>query len=201
MRVRLRAAGIALALAAALAGGCGAPPGAVRPFDLVGVGLTGRLDGEGARAGLTFAHYSTGDRGWGSFAKLRVDAWSGLDAIVFDPDDEDDAVTDEDDDSYDDHVGVFAFDGGLVYRFAEDFAVYGGAGLGNKYEYDAFEDADGDRDSSLHALEWGLNVTGGLIWMWGASGAGMELGFDSFDRSARLSFVVNYAGTRDNWLD
>lgn len=201
MRARLRSAWLALASLGALAGGCSAPPGTARPFDLVGVGLTGRLDGEGARAGLTFAHWSTGYRGWGSFAKLRVDALTGLDAVFFDPEDEDDAVTDEDDDVYDDHVGVFAFDGGLVYRFADDFAVYGGAGIGNKYEYDAFEDADGDRDSSLHALKWGVNVTGGLIWMWGASGTGMELGFDSFDRSARLSFVVNYAGSGGNWLD
>jgi hypothetical protein len=195
-------AALALALApAGAAGACASATQSAAPFDLVGVGLAGRLDGEGARAGLTLAYWTAGYRGWGSFAKMRLDAVTGLDLLMDDVDEDDEVVHDDgDDDLLDDHVGAFVFDGGVVYRFADNFAAYGGAGIGNKYAYDSFEDAGGDPDSSLHSLEWGPNFTAGLLWMWGPSGGGLDVGYDTFDRSFRIAFVVNYAGTGGNWL-
>lgn len=191
----LRSACAALLLAL---GACSSATQKPAPFDLVGVGLAGRTDGEGARAGMTFAYWTAGYRGFGSFAKLRVDAATGLE-LLFNGADRNDSV---DEHRYlDDHIGAVVFDAGLVYRFADNFAVYGGLGLGNLYEYSATQTASGRVDSTVHALEWEPNLTTGLLWMWGASGAGLDLGYDSFDRSLRFGFVINYAGTGGNWLD
>jgi hypothetical protein len=195
MRLRLAASLLALGTS------CASATQPAAPFELVGVGLASRSDGDGARAGLTFAYWTAGYRGWGSFAKMRVDAITGLDLLFDDPDEDDEVVDDDDDFLLDDHIGAFVFDAGLVYRFADNFAVYGGAGVGNRYAYAATELPDGSVDSSLHSLDWDPNLTTGLLWMWGSSGSGLDLGFDTFDQSLRFGFVVNYAGTNDNWLD
>lgn len=157
------------------------------------------MDGDGARAGMTFAYYSAGYRGWGSFAKLRVDAVTGLD-FLFDREDEDDELV-RDDPYLDEHTGAVVFDLGAVYRFAENFALYGGLGLGNLYDYTAVSDGSGYERRSVQTIEWSENLTGGVLWLWGGSGAGMDFGYDSFDQSWRLGLVVNYGGSGDNWLD
>jgi hypothetical protein len=185
---------LALALAA-----CAAPGARSGTLDAVGVGIASRLDGDGARTGMTFAYWSAGHRGWGSFAKLRVDAITGVDFLFDDPDDDDEWV--RDDPYVDEHVGAIVFDLGLVYRFAENFAAYGGVGLGNLYDYRSVPDPDGGQDQSTHTIEWSENLTGGVLWLWGGSGAGMDFGYDSFDRSWRIGLVVNYGGSRENWLD
>lgn len=163
------------------------------------MGLASRGDGGGARTGMTFAYWSAGYRGWGSFAKLRVDAVTGLDFLFDDPDDEDEVIGD--DPYLDDHTGAIVFDLGGVFRFAENLAAYGGIGLGNLYDYHESLDAAGRRDASVRTIEWSENLTGGLLWLWGGSGAGLDVGYDSFDRSWRIGLVVNYGGSRKNWLD
>ena len=182
-----------LALWLAACAGPGPPP--VR-LEAVGVGIASRMNGEGARTGITFAYWESGWRGWGSFAKLRLDAVMGLDILFYD--DEDDLDTrDRDKDLGDDHVGAIVFDMGLVYRMTDHLAVYGGVGLGDKYEYEVRETSDGGQESSLHSLKFGGNATAGLLWLWGSSGAGMDFGYDTFDRSWRFGLVVNYGGRRE----
>lgn len=180
-------------------GACAAPGGHSGRLDAAGVGIVSRLDGDGARAGMSFGYWSAGYRGWGSFAKLRVDAVTGADFLFDDPDDDDELV--RDDPYVDEHVGAIVFDAGLVYRFAENFAAYGGIGLGNLYDYSSVPDKYGGQDVSTRTIEWGENLTGGLLWLWGGSGAGMDFGYDSFDRSWRIGLIVNYGGSGENWLD
>ena len=157
------------------------------------------MNGDGERTGMTFADWSAGDRGWGSFAKLRVDAVTGLDFLFDDSDDSDPYV--RDDPYIDEHVGAVVFDLGAVFRFAENFAVYGGIGLGNLYAYEAVPTGYGSERRVVHTVEWSENLTAGLLWLWGGSGAGMDFGYDAFDESWRMGFVVNYGGSGDNWLD
>ena len=178
---------------------CAAPGAQSGALDAVGVGIASRLDGDGARTGMTFAYWSAGYRGWGSFAKLRVDAITGVDFLFDDPDDDDEWV--RDDPYVDEHVGAIVFDLGLVYRFAENFAAYGGVGLGNLYDYRSVPHPSGGQDQSTHTIEWSENLTGGVLWLWGGSGAGMDFGYDSFDQSWRIGLIVNYGGSRENWLD
>jgi hypothetical protein len=179
----------------ALAIGCASATQAPAPLEAVSVGVVSRLDGGGARPGMSFAYWTAGFRGWGAFAKLRVDAGAGL-GFLFYEDDE------HDHDPYlDDHVGAVVYDMGLVYRFADNFAVYGGAGLGNKYEYSVERVDHHEWDRTIHSLDWDPNLTTGVLWLWGGSGGGMEFGWDSFDRSFRIALLVNYGGTNENWLD
>ncbi len=178
---------------------CAAPGSVGTSLDAVAVGIASRTDGEGARAGMTFGYFTSGYRGWGSFAKLRVDAVTGLDFLFDDSDRADNVVPD--DPYVDVHTGAVVFDVGLVYRFAENFAAYGGVGLGDLYRYEAVPNGYGGERRSVHSIEWNENLTTGILWLWGQSGAGMDFGYDSFDQSWRLGLVVNYGGSGDNWLD
>ncbi|MDA1261129.1 MAG: hypothetical protein O3A20_10985 [Planctomycetota bacterium] len=142
---------------------CAAPGSRAGRLDAASVGLPSRMNGDGARTGMTFAYYSAGYRGWGSFAKLRVDSVTGLDLLFDDPDDNDEWV--RDDPYIDEHTGAVVFDVGAVYRFAENFACYGGIGLGNLYEYTAVGTGYGRERRSVHTIEWSENLTGGLLWL------------------------------------
>lgn len=187
----------ALALIAPLAACSSAGPPAL---NAVGLGVAGRTDGGGARAGMTFGYWNTGYRGWGSFAKMRVDAVTGLDFLFDDPNQQDRYVGD--DPYVDDHVGAFVFDVGLAYRFAPYVAAYGGVGLGNLYDYDDRVDPYGHHDAVVTTLDWGANLTTGLIMLIGDSGTGVDFGYDSFDESWRIGLVVNYGGSGDDdWFD
>ena len=187
-----------LGFALLAAAGCASATQPAAPLEAVGIGLASRLGGAGARTGMTFSYWTSGYRGWGSFAKLRVDAVTGLDFLFDDPDDQDEFVND--DPLLDEHVGAIVFDMGLVYRVMDNFALYGGVGLGNLYDYAAVELPDGRVDRSVSTIEWNPNFTGGLLWLWGGSGAGLDVGFDTFDRSFRMGLVVNYGGAGDGGL-
>ena len=186
MEVRRLLLPVALAASAA----CAAPPPG--PLSAFGIGLAGSGDGNGARTGMTFSYWSSGYRGLGGFAKLRLDVATGA-AFFFGNVSTDDDY--QDDHPYlDDYTGAVVYDMGLVYRFADALAVYGGAGLGNLYDYSTTQDYYGNVDSHVHSLDWGLNLTTGLLWLWGTSGTGLDVGYDSFDQSYRIGMVINYGG-------
>lgn len=178
---------------------CAVPGGRPTHLDAAGVGIASRMNGDGARTGMTLAYWTAGYRGWGSFAKMRFDGVTGLDFLFDSPSQSERYVYD--DPYVADHVGAVVFDVGAVYRFADHFAAYGGIGIGNLYEYDGVRDRNGYWNRKVHSLEWSENLTGGILWLWGGSGAGMDFGYDSFDESWRIGLIVNYGGSGDNWLD
>lgn len=190
MFVRHLPASLLLAAAAS----CAVPPPSPVPLDAVGVGLACRGNGDGARTGMTFAYWGSGYRGWGSYAKVRVDVATGA-AFFVGNTDSDDYDDDDDDDPYiDDYTGAIVIDAGLVYRFADAFAVYGGAGLGYLYALDSTVDAYDDVDRHTDSLDFGPAASAGLLWLWGNTGMGLDVGYDTFDKSYRLGVVFNFAG-------
>lgn len=188
MTVRYLSAPLLLAAAAS----CAVPAPSPVPLDALGVGLACRGNGDGARTGMTFGYWGSGYRGWGNYAKVRVDVATGAAFFVGNADD--DAYEEEDDPYIDDYTGAIAIDAGLVYRFADAFAVYGGAGFGYLYELDSEVDAYGNVDRDTNSLDWAPAASAGLLWLWGDTGMGLDVGYDTFDRSYRLGIIYNFAG-------
>ena len=183
-----------LALALCLAPSCALPHGpdhGMMPLEAMSFGVASRLDGDGARTGLTLAGYSAGTSRIGSYAAVRFDSVAGLDLLLDDTsDDGEDDGDGSDSVRYDEYDGAFVYSMGVVFRATDELAVYGGAGIGNRYRREN-EVRDGRDVAILGTLFWGGNIQSGILWT-PTPELGVDFGYDTFDDSWRLALVARW---------